>query len=177
VARPVLEAYLAGLDLTDVGAVLSAFTLVVAWGSGTTSTRSLRYTPLALDDPLRAAHQLADAVERLRNDDLAGAYDGFRLPGVGPSFATKWFALAGVREDRDWQPLILDTRVRNALEALGVPLVVFAGRRRSRAAAYEAYVRTLHSWAHEVREDNPWCRGRTLEWLLSDHGRDGWDWR
>jgi hypothetical protein len=177
VARPVLSTYLAGLDLSDADAVLSAFTLVVAWGAGTTNTRSLRYTPLALADPLRAAQQLADAIEKLRKDDLAGAYDGFRLPGVGPSFATKWFALAGVRDGRDWQPLILDTRVRNALEILGVPLVVFAGRRRSRAAAYAAYVRTMHAWAEELRAENPWCRGQTLEWLLSDHGRDGWEWR
>jgi hypothetical protein len=177
VGRPILEAHLADLDLGDAGAVMSAFTLVVACGSGMTNTRSLRYTPLALEDPLRAAQQLADAVERLRDDDLAGAYDGFRLPGVGQSFATRWFALAGVRADRAWQPLILDTRVRSALEALGVPLVVFAGRRRSRAAAYEAYVRTLHAWADELRAENPWCRGQALEWLLSDHGRDGWGWR
>ena len=174
VSRRDLQAHLASADLGDVTTVLASFTLVVAWGAGTTNTRSLRYTPLALLDQLRAAEQLTRAVEALRRDELIEAYDGFRLPGIGQSFATRWFALAGRRRGREWQPLIFDMRVRAALDVFGLPLYVLSGGRRSRAGGYEAYVRTLHRWAAEVRPENPFCRGETLEWLLSEHGRDGW---
>jgi hypothetical protein len=175
VSRSMLQAHLATLDLDDVPSVLSSFVLVVAWGSGTTNTRSLRYTPLALTNPGLAAAELVGAVTALRRDgDLAGAYTRFQLPGVGQSFATRWFALAGRREDRDWQPLVLDARVRTALEALGVSIAGIRGGRRSRALAYEEYVRALHCWAAELRAENPSCRGEMLEWLLSDHGIDGW---
>jgi hypothetical protein len=173
-SRRVLEAYLASADLTCRSTVLASFTLVVAWGAGTTNTRSLRYTPIALVDPRRAAEQLSRAVEALRRDDIVDAYDGFTVPGIGQSFATRWFALAGRRRGREWQPLILDMRVRSALDAFGLSLYVLAGGRRSRAGGYEAYVRTLHRWAAEVRPENPACSGETLEWLLSEHGRDGW---
>jgi hypothetical protein len=175
VSRRTLQAHLTALDMTDPGAVLASFTLVVAWGAGTTNTRSLRYTPVALFDSLRAAEQLTRAAELLRRDDVVGAYDGFRLPGIGQSFATRWFALAGRRRGREWQPLVLDLRIRYALDALEVPVSVLAGGRRSRAGGYDAYVRTLHHWAAEVRTENPFCRAETLEWLLSRHGRDGWD--
>ena len=60
------------------------------------------------------------------------------------------------------------------LGAFGLPLYVLAGGRLSRAGGYEACVRTLHRWAAEVRPEDPFCRGETLEWLLSEHGRDGW---
>jgi hypothetical protein len=175
VSRSVLEAHLTTLDLRVTEEVLSAFTLVVAWGSGTTNTRSLRYTPLALADPLRAAHSLSEAVERLRSGDLLGAYRRFRLPGIGQSNATRWFALAGRRPDHDWQPLILDARVRAGLEVIGVSLYAVAGGRRSRADGYAAYVRLLHTWADDVRAENPSCRAETMEWLLSQYGRASWE--
>jgi hypothetical protein len=174
VRRSVLEAHLTTLDPGDRAAVLASFTLVVAWGAGTTNTRSLRYTPQALVDPHRASLQLAGAVERLRADDLVGAYDGFRLPGIGQSFATRWFALAGRAEGRDWQPLILDARVRAALGLLGLPLYVVSGGRRSRAGGYEAYVEMLHEWAAHLEAEIPGCRAETLEWLLGEHGRAAW---
>lgn len=37
------------------------------------------------------------------------------IHGVGEAFFTKWFAFAGFVPGRDWQPLILDSRVRATL--------------------------------------------------------------
>jgi hypothetical protein len=174
VRRSALAAHLTTVDPADRGVVLASFTLVVAWGAGTTNTRSLRYTPLALVDPHRAAEQLAGAMQRLRADDLTGAYDGFRLPGIGQSFATRWFALAGRVEGRRWQPLILDAPIRAALELMGLPLYVVSGGRRSRAGGYDSYVQMLHEWAAHLREESPECTAETLEWLLGQYGRASW---
>ncbi|HEY0485316.1 MAG TPA: hypothetical protein VGD72_03590 [Mycobacteriales bacterium] len=174
VERSALTDHLATIDLTDRTVVLSSFTLVVAWGAGTTNTRSLRYTPQALADPYRASGELAGAIERLRADDIVGAYRGFRLPGIGQSFATRWFALAGRVAGRPWQPLILDAHVRLALDVMGVPPSVVSAGRRTRAGAYEAYVEMLHEWAQHLRSEIPECRAETLEWLLASYGRASW---
>jgi hypothetical protein len=174
VVRNVLQAHLAAVDLADTDTVLASFVLVVAWGSGVTNTRSLRYTPFALADPIRAAHQLTTAIETMRRGHLVEAYQQFELPGVGQSSLTRWFALAGRRSGRRWQPLILDARVHAALDANGTPVARLAGGRQSRAVSYAAYVHTMHRWAEEVRKDNPSCRPATLEWLLSQYGRSGW---
>jgi hypothetical protein len=172
VTREALQAHLAAMDLADTGDVLASYVLVAAWGSGTTNTRILRYIPYALADPLRAAYQLATSIESVRKDDLAGAYRRFGLPGIGQAYLTRWFALAGRRAGRDWQPLILDSWVHVALQAFGTPPARLAGGRTSRAVSYMAYIQTLHRWAEEVRQDNPSCRAETLEWLLSQYGRE-----
>jgi hypothetical protein len=172
VTRHALQAHLAAVDLADWQTMLASFVLVAVWGSGTTNSRSLRYIPIALADPLRAAHQLTTAVETMRRDDLVGAYRQFQLPGIGQSYLTRWLALAGRRGSRAWQPLILDARVNAGLTALGVPVARLMAGRRSRAQRYAAYVDTLHRWADDVRQDNPACQPETLEWLLSRYGRE-----
>lgn len=140
-----------GADLADEVSVLRAFLAVQAWGAGTTGTRTLRHTARAFAHREQLVGALRTSAELLRDADatvaLADAYDGWRCPGVGPSFFTKWFAYAGRRADRDWQPLILDDRVYRALNTtLDVRLVDLAGS-RSRAARYRAYVEAVHDWA------------------------------
>jgi hypothetical protein len=174
VTRASVQDHLTALELGDAAAVLSAFVLAMAWSAGTGNTRALRHAPLTLADPYSAADQLTRSVEAMRADDLTAAFAFARLPGIGLSTATKWFALAGHRIDRRWQPLILDLRVRSALEGLGVRLTVPPGTRRTRANIYGVYLRTLHGWTDELVVDNSACRAETVEWLLSQHGRDGW---
>jgi hypothetical protein len=172
VTREALQAHLAAIDVADTGDVVGSYALVAAWGSGTTNTRILRYMPYALADPMRAAYQLSTSIESVRQDDLVGAYRRFELPGIGQASLTRWFALAGRRAGRDWQPLILDSWARMALDAFGTPVTRLAVGRTSRAVSYMAYIQTLHRWAEEVRQDNPSCRAETLEWLLSQYGRE-----
>lgn len=95
------------LDMSDAEAVLAAFVLVMAWGSGTSNTRSLRNTRAALQNLGSAAKTLAQSAIALRTaqgvDDSAvtTAHREFSLPGVRESFFTKWFAFAGFVPGRD----------------------------------------------------------------------------
>jgi hypothetical protein len=158
-------------DLADEVSLLRAFLAVQAWGAGTTGTRTLRHTARAFALRELVGSALRTSAERLRDADgtaaLAEAYGGWRCPGVGPSFFTKWFAYAGRRAGRVWQPLILDDRVYRALNTtLDVRLVDLAGS-RSRAARYRAYVEAVHAWARAL--DVP---AERLEWVLfRDNGR------
>lgn len=158
-------------DLTDDAALLRAFLAVQAWGAGTTGTRTLRHTARAFAHREQLVGALRTSAERLRVADgtaaLAEAYGGWRCPGVGPSLFTKWFAYAGRRPGRDWQPLILDDRVYRALNTtLDVRLVDLAGS-RSRAARYRAYVQAVHDWARALG-----VPAERVEWVLfRDNGR------
>ena len=109
VDRSDLVRLLGSTDLDDGLAVRRAFVLVMAWGSGTSNTRSYRNVPTALA-AADCADQLVHAARRCRASDLEQAFDMFTLAGVGRSFFTKWFAFAGRVPDGDWQPLILDRR-------------------------------------------------------------------
>lgn len=160
-------------DLADELALLRAFLVVQAWGSGVTGTRTLRHTARAFTHRDQLVGALRTSAVRLRGAEqisvLADAYRGWRCPGVGPSFFTKWFAYAGRNEDRDWQPLILDVRVYRALNrTLDVRLVDLAGS-RSGADRYAAYVAVAHEWAASLR-----MSADRLEWVLfSDNGARG----
>lgn len=158
-------------DLADEVSLLRGFLAVQAWGAGVTGTRTLRHTARAFAHREQLLSALRTSAERLRDANgtgvLAEAYDGWRCPGVGPSFFTKWFAYAGRRAGRDWQPLILDDRVYRPLKTtLDVRLVDLAGS-RSRAARYRAYVETVHEWARTLG-----VPAERLEWVLfRDNGR------
>jgi len=152
-------------DLTDAADLLRAFLLVQAWGAGTRGGRTLRHTATAFAHRDQLVTALRTSAERLRGagdtSALAGAYRYWSCPGVGLSFFTKWFAFAGRRETRGWQPLILDERVYRSLNSsLDVRLVDLAGR-AARSARYQAYVEAVHAWSREL------CvPADRLEWIL-----------
>lgn len=157
---------MAAVDLTDGVAVRQAFVLVMAWGSGTSNTRSHRYTRKALAAPT-CTTQLVRAADSCRRGDLIEAYSGFSVPGVGRSFFTKWFAFAGHLPGRAWQPLILDDRVLRTLnKTLGLSTRALAGSPHW-GRRYAAYVEHLHAWSREVH-----CSAERLEWILFAHNGD-----
>lgn len=171
VDREGVDSLLDRTDLADEVSLLRAFLAVQAWGAGVTGTRTLRHTARAFAHREQFVGALRTSAERLRDAvdtvALAEAYDGWRCPGVGPSFFTKWFAYAGRRAGRDWQPLMLDDRVYRALNTtLDVRLVDLAGS-RSRAARYRAYVQAVHDWARALG-----VPAERVEWVLfRDNGR------
>jgi hypothetical protein len=154
----------------DVDAdVIRAFVLVMAWGSGTTNGRSLRNTAKALGDVASAARALRESVHQLRSAedirDALDAYQSFRLPGVREAFSSKWFAFAWCNPERDWQPLILDSRVRSTLnKTLGVRLNQLAERRND-PYRYIAYLKAMHDWA---RDSEGAVSAERLEWIFFD---------
>lgn len=173
VTRDGLRRACAESNLDNPDSVTAAFALVMAWGSGLTGGRGLRNTARALGDNVRVHALLRDSARTLRqardpeDGALASAHRGFRLPGVRQPFFSKWFAFAGYRDGREWQPLILDSRVYASLnETLNVSTKSLAGSRR-RADRYVAYVAALHAWARQV--GIPGATGERLEWILFRH--------
>jgi hypothetical protein len=165
VDRAALVDLCGGVDLAAELPVRQAFTLVVAWGSGMSNTRSYRNLPAALADP-GCYPTLASSARSCRDGDLTAAYAGFSLPGVTRGFATKWFALAGRTPGRGWQPLILDRRVLASLtRTLGVQASAFTASRRW-ADRYPAYVHAIHAWSRALGD----CSAERLEWILFAHG-------
>jgi len=156
-------------DLNDRVSVRAAFILVVAWGSGVSVTRSYRHLPRALSHP-QCAERLSSAARSCQSDDLAGAYAGFALPGVGRSFFTKWFAFAGTTSGRAWQPLILDDRVLATLyKTMHISTRDLAGSARW-SQRYDAYVQQLHRWSSQLADRGLPCSAERLEWILFRHG-------
>jgi hypothetical protein len=149
--------------------------LVMAWGSGTSGSRSYRNVARTLGGGPHspswsvAEPRLVRAVQLARDDNLMGAYRTLRgVPGIGRSFFTKWLAFAGRVEGRNWNPLILDDRVLATLNnTLKVSTKDFTSSRLW-AYRYEAYVQALHRWAAQLPGDPPVDADR-LEWILYRH--------
>jgi hypothetical protein len=167
VSRDDLKAACTDLDLDDREQVLSAFVLVMAWGGGK-SGRPIMNTQRALADPAAAHNMLRSSAEAVsgtaEQSVLESAHEEWRLPGVRQAFFTKWFAFAGVRQHREWQPLILDARVYASLnKTLEVSTIQLADSHR-RKHRYRAYVQALHRWAEELS-----VPAERLEWILFRH--------
>jgi hypothetical protein len=154
----------------DPARLRQAFVLVMAWGSGTSNTRSYRNTKAALDDSRLEATLHATALAARSPDldhALTIAYGAWHVRGVGQAFFTKWFRFAGHVPDRTWDPLILDARVYATLNrTLGVSTRELTVETR-RAARYAAYVGAMHLWAAELR-----VPADRLEWILFRHNGD-----
>ncbi|GFG50778.1 hypothetical protein CQY20_30125 [Mycolicibacterium agri] len=172
VSRKAVIDVCASTDFADDEAVLAAFVLVMAWGSGTSNSRSLRYTRKALADISAAAVTLRQSavalrsVERVDDPDIATIHRSFRMPGVGEAFFTKWFAFAGFVSGREWQPLILDSRVRNTLHTtLDVWLNQLTATHRD-PERYVAYLTAMHRWAVSLPQP---MTATQLEWIMFTH--------
>nr|WP_236745963.1 hypothetical protein [Mycobacteroides abscessus] len=160
------------MDLTDDDAVIAAFVLVMAWGSGTSNSRSLRNTRRALIDVSTAASVLREsatalrAVEQVTDPIIADTHRQFVLPGIGEAFFTKWFAFAGYVTGRQWQPLILDSRVRRTLHhTLDTWLNQLTDVHRD-PERYIAYLTAMHRWAAELPQP---VSATQLEWIMFTH--------
>ncbi|MFZ0832767.1 MAG: hypothetical protein WAM92_06710 [Mycobacterium sp.] len=117
----VIEACTAA-DMTSNDAIVAAYVLVMAWGSGTRNSRSLRNTRKSLQNLSAGAGTLRESAAALRragdvsDPAILQVHREFSLPGVGQAFFTKWFTFAGYAPGRNWQPLILDSRVLRTLQ-------------------------------------------------------------
>ena len=160
------------LDMADDEAVVAAFVLVMAWGSGTSNNRSLRNTKNALQDVGAAASALRQSATALRaaqhivDPSIAAIHRQFSLPGIGEAFFTKWFAFAGFVPGRDWQPAILDSRVRATLhKSLDVWLNQLTDTHRD-PERYVAYLTAMHRWSAALPQP---MTSTQLEWIMFDH--------
>ncbi len=165
VDRARLAQVVAGADLDDDNQLLSVWLLVQAWGNGLHSRFGRLNTAKALGHSELLSNLRATATLLRESHDpreIEAAYRTWRARiGIGEAFFTKWFAFAGVQPGREWQPLILDARVRRTLARppLEVSLTAVAGT-TSLWVVYRTYVEMVHEWG-----GGPEAAQR-LEWIL-----------
>lgn len=176
VGRDGVRAACAAMNVHDTKEVLQTFVLVMAWASGLTGGRYQASTARAVLDPARAFRVLSDAARALRH--AGSLHDGaleevhrwWSLPGVGQSYASKWWALAGHADGRDWQPLVLDDRVYATLnDTLKIGGTARLAGSRRRADRYRAYVEAVHRWAVELQLAGLQVDAGRIEFVLFHH--------
>lgn len=166
--RTRVAAAVRSVDFGDDDELLSAWLLVQAWGNGLRSHHGRRNTAAALSHRDQLLANLRTTASILREspgtESTAAAYRAWRTGiGINESFFTKWFAFAGVRPGRVWQPLILDRRVWRTLnKTLALRMSEAAGT-TSQWVVYRTYVETVHDWAGDPDV------AQRLEWVLFMH--------
>lgn len=166
--RPRVSAAVRSADFDDDDELLSAWLLVQAWGNGLRSHHGRGNTAAALGHREQLLANLRTTASLLREssstESTAAAYRAWRTGiGINESFFTKWFAFAGVRAGRAWQPLILDQRVWRTLnKTLALSMREAAGT-TSQWVVYQTYVETVHDWAGDPEV------AQRLEWVLFKH--------
>lgn len=166
VDRERLAKVVSGADLDDEDELLSAWLLVQAWGNGVSSRFGRLNTAKALGHREQLLTNLRTTAMLLREArdpvEIEKAYRTWRgRIGISEAFFTKWFAFAGVRLGREWQPLILDARVRRTLARppLEVSLTALADT-TSLWVVYRTYVEMVHEWGGSPEA------AQRLEWIL-----------
>ena len=98
-----------------------------ARGSVDDTAKALGHREQLLNNLRTTAAILREAQEPVEIEKAYRAWQG-RI-GISEAFFTKWFAFAGVRAGREWQPLVLDARVHRTLarRPLDVSLTAVAG--------------------------------------------------
>ncbi|WP_116947734.1 8-oxoguanine DNA glycosylase OGG fold protein [Jiangella endophytica] len=176
VSRDGVRRACAAMNVDDTNEVVQTFVLAMAWSSGLTGGRYQANTATAILDPARAFRVLSDAAKALRH--AASMHDGaledvhrwWSLPGIGQSYASKWWAFAGHARGRDWQPLVLDTRVYATLnDTLRIGGTARLAGSRRRADRYRAYVETIHRWAVDLQVSGLDVDAGRIEFVLSHH--------
>jgi hypothetical protein len=132
------------------GDPIELFLAAMAWGWG-----SVGYGPTRVKAVLSqpgAMNRLAAIVDTVRN---RGAGEGWtallaehKVPGLGMAFGTKLLYFAGYRVCPSLRPLILDARVRAALQAAAPGTVPGTGRTVWRDD-YLRYLKLANAWAAE----------------------------
>ena len=127
---------------------------------------------MALEDPSVAAVVLRNAatglraIEHLGDPALIEVHRRFSLSGVGEAFFTKWFGFAGFVPERDWQPLILDSRVRATLNKTLSAWLNRLTEARNDPHRYVACLTAMHRWAAALPQPMSATR---LEWIMFTH--------
>ncbi len=156
-------AQLALRDMDDL-ANLRLLIATLMWGRGKKNGRMLPHMMATLSATERA-YTLRRTGELAATGDAARAYRAWNLPGLGPPFFTKWFWAAAGLGSPERRLLVLDSRVRASLRALGWDSAYAAGT-RERASRYAAYVGAIHRWATLLSHSHVPVSGEDVECAL-----------
>jgi hypothetical protein len=116
-----------------------------------------------------AAESIATIVDLTRTQGAAAGWRALlnthKITGLGMSFGTKLLYYAGYTSDRRPRPLVLDERVRAALDVLAPGTVPAKGLVRQ--ADYLRYLELAEAWA----DDAIWQQSPdVVEYALFTHG-------
>lgn len=135
------------------------------WGSGTSNGRGPWRTAQGLKQP-DLPDVLRTTAQRVAEGDLGAAYTGFKVPGSGEAFFTKWLWATSLGQSDQHRALIFDARVQETLRRLMEGAEGW--RERRGAKGYAGYVSLLHSAARELKPTFGGIDPERLEWLMFD---------
>lgn len=146
--------------VTESG-VRRLFIGVMIWGYGSVGYGAWR-TSQALATP-DCTSILQQVFQLVGNKRTAPAYEMLQLAWCGTSFASKFLYFSGMGCGVERYPLILDSRVLNALARI----VPDSSRYRSSGSqGYLQYVDDAHEWADEIG-----CQAHNIEYWLWQWGK------
>lgn len=162
-------------ELDDDHSRLTLFVWTLAWGRNIARWPKDACLESALRDP-RLTNALSVSAALVAAGVPTKAYEAWqacRIPGIGQAFITKWLFACGLgrpKWDDALQPLILDSRVWAALNALGWTSWHDNGRswRPDESALYGAYLRSLRDWTSVLAAMGHTTSPEHLEILLFD---------
>jgi hypothetical protein len=135
------------------------FVGVMAWGYGTGGRGAWRTAKMI------ATPGYMELIKRTFDQIIEGkileSYRGFLLNWCGPAYFTKYFYFIGRGCGVSGYPLILDSRVKNALEIIGIDLRQFVKPSGWYPEGYYRYVQAMHEWAGDLG-----CDADQIEYFL-----------
>jgi hypothetical protein len=134
----------------DVGDILKLFIGTMLWGYGTVGYGAWRTNQML--STTNAERTLVKSFELARDNKIEDAYRNFNLRRCGPPFFTKFFYFIGYGCKLPRYPLILDTRVYEALkDTLKADISLYVKRSTWwYPKGYIRYIESMHEWAQAL---------------------------
>jgi hypothetical protein len=151
------QAYKSG----NVQDIRTLFLATMIWGYGTTGYGPWRTSEMF--NSLNFSDILENSFHYISQDKILKAYNILNIKRCGPPFFTKYFYFCGYSAGLRKYPLILDTRVWEALrDRINIDTTRFVKKSTWwYPEGYLRYVDTLHDWAEELN-----CEAHNIEFVL-----------
>ena len=134
----------------DLNDIMILFISTMIWGYGTTGYGAWRTSEM-LSSP-NAEDIIKQTFELIKSNNIIEAYNIQRLKRCGPPFFTKYFYFIGFGCNLLEYPLILDTKVYNALkDKIKIEISQFVKASTWwYPEGYISYVQSMHNWAKSL---------------------------
>jgi hypothetical protein len=153
------------IDTKSISDIQRLFLASMIWGYGTTNYGPWRTEKMFSSPNVHGI--LKRSFELVLDNKIIEAYSGFNLNRCGPPFFTKFFYFIGYGAGLNEYPLILDTRVWEALrDRFQIDTAPFVKPSTWwYPEGYIRYIRTMHNWAKDLN-----CEAHNIELALFSLG-------
>ena len=154
------------VETCDIGDIRKLFLATMIWGYGTTGYGPWRTAEMF--STRNFSYMIENAFNLVLRNRILDAYTQFNIKRCGPPYFTKYLYFIGYGAGLDLYPLILDTRVWEALrDRVEIDTTLFVKKSTWwYPEGYLRYVRTMHHWAATLN-----CEAHNIEYLLFKLGR------